>query len=82
MTAKKPKPVERFGPEWYALYAAAWQALWPSARGGTREHTGGAWKIIPVDVSACVQRAVRDADEGTEAFNRCVDLGGKFWEKT
>jgi hypothetical protein len=67
----KPKPIERFGPEWWTLYGAAWAELWPSARNGTREHTekDGGWKITPVDRAACVLRTVRDADEGLDAFN-------------
>lgn len=73
----KPTPIERFGPEWWMLYAAAWQSRWPAARQGvTVPRDGGGTKVIPADPVAIATLATRDADEGRDAFNSMLTCKG------
>lgn len=74
-----PQKIERFGPEWWALYAAAWQALWPASVGGTSVREKNGWTKLPADVPLCVRHAVREADEGMDAFNGAIE---KIGDKT
>jgi molybdopterin synthase catalytic subunit len=68
-----PTLAVRYGPEWWALYAVAWQDRWPVARRGVEIHhkTGGT-EVVPGDRVAVAVMAAQDADEGIAAFNEMV----------
>lgn len=59
------KTIERFGPEWWGLYAVAWQARQLEAN--------LAWSPAcssnPAGIAAL---AIQDADNGIDAFNRVI----------
>jgi len=72
--AETDPPVERFGPEWWALYAAAWDRRWSTAK---IEHERSERSVDHFDHRvlqkpngmAVAIMCKQDADEGVEAFN-------------
>jgi hypothetical protein len=68
-----PPTVERFGPEWWTLYAAAWHVRWTPVRNGIGvQRADGGYERQSVDRSAIALMAIQDADEGIAAFNETV----------
>jgi hypothetical protein len=62
--------VGRYGPGWWALYAAAWHSRWPAVRNGVGvQEKDGTFSRVPVDPKAVAIMAAQDADEGIAAFN-------------
>jgi hypothetical protein len=66
------KKVERFGPEWWMLYSAAWSRRWVEA---VRLHptvvnpASGAVQIMRPDPAAVAILCKQDADDGMNAYN-------------
>ncbi len=70
MSVKTKKVVERFGPEWWTLYAAAWQTRWTPVRDGVGiQRPDKGYERVPVNRAAVVLMAAQDADDGIAAFN-------------
>lgn len=64
---RQGRKVERFGAEWWALYAAAWQSRW------TAEQRQSVLDVRRSSPTAVVLMCQQDADQGIAAFNEAME---------